>query len=150
MTTKAQINEFISHKTLGVVGVSRDTKKFGFMVFDELRKKGYKAYPVNPNAEELHGEKCYPTITALPKDTEGIVIVVPPAKAEELVKEAHARGIDQVWLQQGAESKAAIAFCEQNKMNVVAGECVMMYLEPVGSFHGFHRFFRKVFGGMPK
>ena len=45
MTTKAQIEEFISHKTLGVVGVSRDTKKFGYMVFDELRKKGYKAYP---------------------------------------------------------------------------------------------------------
>ena len=150
MTTKAQINEFIAHKTLGVVGVSRDTKKFGFMVFDELRKKGYKTYPVNPNATELHGEKCYPSITALPKDAEGVVIVVPPAKAEELVKEAHACGIDQVWLQQGAESKTAIAFCEQNKMNLVAGECIMMYLEPVGSFHGFHRFFRKLFGGMPK
>ncbi len=150
MTTKAQINEFIAHKTLGVVGVSRDTKKFGFMVFDELRKKGYKTYPVNPNATELHGEKCYPSITALPKDAEGVVIVVPPAKAEELVKEAHTCGIDQVWLQQGAESKTAIAFCEQNKMNLVAGECIMMYLEPVGSFHGFHRFFRKLFGGMPK
>ena len=150
MTTKAQIEEFVSHKTLGVVGVSRDTKKFGYMVFDELRKKGYKAYPVNPNTPELYGEKCYPNITALPKDTGGVVIVVPPAKAEELVKEAKARGINQIWLQQGAESKAAIAFCEQNKMNLIAGECIMMYLEPVGSFHGFHRFFRKLFGGMPK
>ncbi len=150
MTTKAQIDDFVSHKTLGVVGVSRDTKKFGYMVFDELRKKGYKAYPVNPNAAELHGEKCYPSITALPKDTEGVVIVVPPAKAEELVKESHARGINQVWLQQGAESKAALAYCEQNKINVIGGECIMMYLEPVGSFHGFHRFFRKLFGGMPK
>jgi uncharacterized protein len=150
MTTKSNIDEFISHKTLGVVGVSRDTKKFGYAVFDELRKKGYKAYPINPNAAELYGEKCFPTITDLPKDAEGVVIVVPPAKAEGLVKEAHARGIDQVWLQQGAESKAALAFCEKNKMNVVSGECIMMYLEPVGSFHGFHRFFRKLFGGMPK
>lgn len=150
MTTKAQIEEFVSHKTLGVVGVSRDTKKFGHMVFDELRKKGYKAYPVNPNAAELYGVKCYPNITALPKDTEGVVIVVPPARAEELVKEAKTRGINQVWLQQGAESRAALAFCEQNKMNAIGGECILMHLEPVGSFHGFHRFFRKLFGGMPK
>jgi uncharacterized protein len=150
MTTKAQIDEFISHKTLGVVGVSRDTKKFGYAIFDELRKKGYKVYPINPNATELYGEKSYPSITMLPKDAEGVVIVVPPAKAEGLVKEAHAKGINQVWLQQGAESKAALAYCSQNKMNAISGECILMHLEPVGSFHGFHRFFRKLFGGMPK
>jgi hypothetical protein len=86
----------------------------------------------------------------LPKDAEGVVIVVPPAKAEGLVKEAHAKGINQVWLQQGAESKAALAYCSQNEMNAISGECILMHLEPVGSFHGFHRFFRKLFGGMPK
>lgn len=132
MVTAARIEEFLSRKVIGVVGVSRAPRKFGYQVFKELLAKGYQAYPVNPHAAEVHGVACFPAIGALPADTAGVVIVVPPENAENLAREAHARGIDQVWFQPGAESREAVAYCEANGMNVIAGECILVELQTAG------------------
>ena len=51
MITKAQINEFYSQSPIALIGVSRDKKKFGYMVFKELKNKGYKVVPVNSSAD---------------------------------------------------------------------------------------------------
>ena len=53
MVTLKSINDFLSVKELAIAGVSRNNKKFGGMVFQELKAKGYKLYPVNPNAEMI-------------------------------------------------------------------------------------------------
>ena len=42
------------------------------------------------------------------------------------------------------------ARCKDLGLNVVSGECVFMFAEPMESFHKFHRFFYKLFGKMPK
>jgi predicted CoA-binding protein len=66
------------------------------------------------------------------------------------VKQAHEAGITRVWIQQMAQSPEALAYCEENDLSCVSGECILMYAEPVGSIHKFHRFFRKLFGRMPR
>jgi hypothetical protein len=42
-----------------VVGASRDSKKYGYQVYRDLRNAGYRVYPVNPNVNEVLGDKCY-------------------------------------------------------------------------------------------
>jgi predicted CoA-binding protein len=79
MTSRAVVEEFLAQRTLAVVGASRDDKKFGNKVYKDLIRKGYKTYPVNPNAEEIEGQPCYPDLTALPEAVDGLVFVVPPA-----------------------------------------------------------------------
>jgi len=54
-----------------------------------------------------------------------------------------------VLLQQGAQSDSAIQFCKDNGMNIVHNECIMMFAEPVGSFHKFHRWVWKIIGKLP-
>jgi len=150
MVTKAAINDFLSQEKLAVVGISRNSKKMGNAIFEELTKKKYKVYPVHPQAETLEGARCYPSLSALPEAVGGVVVVVPPEQTEVVIRDAHQAGIRKVWLQQGAESPKAIEFCEQNGMSVIHGECILMYAEPQESIHKFHRWVKGIFGKLPK
>lgn len=150
MVSKAALEKFFAPKSLAIAGASRKSVKFGNMIYKELKAKGYKVFAINPNADMVEGDPCYPNLAALPEKVGGVVIVLPPERAVDVVREAAQVGIKNVWLQQGAESKAAIELGEQNGLNLIAGECLLMYAEPVGSLHGIHRFFKFLFGGRPK
>ena len=151
MATKQEIDAFLAEKTLAIVGVSRAGKKFGNAILRDLTKRGYRLLPVHPHAAEVDGHRAYPAFEALPEPVGGVIIVVPPAQAEEVVKAAAAHGIRRVWLQQGAESPAAIRFCEEHGMSAVHGQCVLMYLKPSTSWiHGAHRWVWERVGLAPK
>ncbi len=150
MTIKAAVADFTAQKKLAVVGVSRKGRKFGNMAFKELKKQGYQLFPVNPNAETIEGGPCYPSLSALPEPVDGVLVVVPPGETEKVVREAAAAGIKRVWMQQGAESPEAIRFCRENGIEVVHGECILMFTEPSAFFHRAHHWVWGVFGKLPQ
>ncbi len=150
MTSKATVADFVSQRKLAVVGVSRKKMKFGNLAFRELKRKGYKLFPVHPHAEQLEGERCSASLAALPEPVEGVLVIVPPAQAEQVVREAAAAGIRRVWLQQGAASPAAIRFCEDNRISVVHGECILMFAEPAAWYHRAHRWVWGLLGKLPR
>jgi hypothetical protein len=140
----------VAQKTLAVVGASRDPQSFSGRAYDELKGKGYKLYPVNPNAETVGGDKCYSSVSALPEKVGGALLFTKPGVTETVVREAAAAGIRRLWIQQGAQDEASLRFCKEQKLEAVSGQCILMFAEPVASFHGFHRWLKKLFGGIPK
>lgn len=149
MTKRTAIDQFLSQKKLAVAGVSRSGKKFSNSVYKALKNKGYTVYAINPNVSEIENEACYTDVYSLPKNAEGIVVLTPSQQTETVVKDAAAAGIKHIWIQQGAESKEAIDYCEANGINVIHNQCILMFIEQ--SFpHSFHRFFAGVFGKIPK
>jgi len=148
MVSKTAIDDFLGQESLALAGLSRSGKKFGNAVLKDLSAKGYEVLPVHPDAAEIGGVRCYPSLADLPSRVGGLVLVVPPAQTEALVKEARETGIVRVWMQQGAESDAAIRYCEDHGINVVHGECIMMFAQPKG-IHKFHRWLRGAFGKLP-
>jgi predicted CoA-binding protein len=150
MISKAMIDDFVSQRSLASVGVSRKGNKFGNNAFKELKTKGYKLSLVHPSGEIIEGQQTYPSLKALPEKVGGVLVVVPPAQAEKVVREAHEEGIDRNWLQQGAESKAAIQYCEQNEMSVIYYKCILMFAQPLAFFHKPHRWVMGVLGQLPK
>jgi predicted CoA-binding protein len=149
MTTQASVEGFLAEKTLAIAGVSRDGKGFGNSVLKDLTGKGYEVLPVHPEAEEVGGVQCSPSLAELPKEVGGLILVVPPDQTARLVREAKDVGIDRVWMQQGAESAEAVEFCQENGIDAVHGECIMMFAQPTG-FHRFHRWLWGVFGKLPE
>ena len=149
MNTMQDIQGFVVEKTLAVAGLSRDEKSFSAMAFKELRTKGYRLYPVNPNAATILGETCYPSVAALPGRVGGVLVFTAPANTEKVVREAAAAGIRRIWIQQGAQSEGALRFCADNKLPAISKQCILMYVEPVSSIHAFHRWVKKLFGGLP-
>ncbi len=150
MTTKAAIEGFMSQPVLAVAGVSRNSRKFGNYVYRELKARGYRVLAVNPNTQTAEGEPCYPSLKTLPEKAGGLIVITKPATSENLVREAAEVGIHHVWLQQGSGSPEAVQFCREQGINLVSGECILMY-EPNPSFiHKVHKFFKEAFGGKPK
>jgi len=150
INTIKNIEEFLQLKKLAVVGVSRNKDKFGNMIYRELRTHGYQVMAVNPNADMVEGDRCYAGLGALPEKPEGVVVVVPSTDGIKVVEEAAALGIHYIWVQQGANSQEVEQRCGEYNLACISGECIFMYLEPVTSIHAFHRFFRRLFGKMPK
>ncbi|HDS44628.1 MAG TPA: CoA-binding protein [Methanomicrobia archaeon] len=121
------VTEFLRKENVfAVVGASGNPEKFGHKVYKDLKEAGYTVYPVNPNLDELLGDRCYPSLSDLPEKPAVVETVVPPELTEKVVRECESLGIDKVWMQPGSESEQAIAFCKRNGIKFVYGVCVMV------------------------
>jgi uncharacterized protein len=148
MSKKEIIDNFLNSGRIAVAGVSRSNKKFGNIVYTELKKKGYNVVPVNPDLPEVSGEKCYASVNDIPGDLDAVVTVIPPAGTVNLLKDIKRRDIKIVWMQSGSESEAAIDVCKSNGIDAISGECILMFTQPEG-IHKFHRFINKIFKKLP-
>lgn len=149
MTSAASVEAFVSQKKLALVGASRAGNKMGNAILRELTAKGYTMYPIHPEAETIGDQPAFASLGELPDEVGGAIVCVKPERTAQVVREAKQAGIERVWLQQGAESPEAVSFCEQNGVDAITKECILMFAEPVESIHRFHRFFKRLFGGMP-
>jgi predicted CoA-binding protein len=121
------IEDFLEKSNVfAVVGASRDTGKYGHQVYRDLRAAGYKVYPVNPNADEILGDKCYPSLESLPEKPQVADLVVPPKVTNQIIEVCKKLGIKKVWMQPGSECETALNFCKENNIEVVHGVCVMV------------------------
>ena len=143
------IYKFLNCKKFAIVGVSRNEKKFGNVVYKELKKKEYHVVPVNPYMESYNGEKCYKSVKELPSDIEALIVVTNPEITLHVVIEAIEKGIKHIFLQRGAQNSEAIEYAEENNVNIIQKHCILMFANPSG-FHKFHRTFVKIFGLYPK
>jgi len=147
---RKSIDDFLSQKKLAVIGVSRDAKQFANFAYRFLKTHGYAVYPINPNAKQVEGDRCYPNIKSLPERVDAALVILPPEKTMEVLPEIAGAGIEHVWLQQQTDSPQAIQFCKDRKINVVYGECIMMFSEPLAFPHRLHRWGKKLIGTLPK
>jgi predicted CoA-binding protein len=142
---------FLAGHRIAVVGASSDPKKFGNTIFRELRDHGYDAVPVNPRATEVEGDAASARRAEVPGALDGVMVMVPGGAAVDAVHAAAARGVTRVWLFRGigapgAVSDASLAACAEHHLDVVAGACPLMFLEPVGRGHDVHRALRRFNG----
>jgi len=149
MASLKQIEDFIAAQPVAMVGVSRNPKKFGQMAFKELKGNGLNVIPVNPSAGEILGERAYPDVNSLPSDVRGIIVMTKKDQTAAVVRDAKARGIKNIWIQQSSDSKEAVSELIGSDINYITGECILMYNKPKG-VHKFHRAIKKFFGSYPK
>jgi len=147
--TRAEIDEFLGQPALAVVGASHRGHKFGNVAYRELRARGRRVFAVHPTADRIEGDPAARSVFELPEPVDGVLIVVPPEETERVVRDVAEAGISRVWMQQGAESLAAIHFCAERGIQVIHGQCILMFLEPAKFFHRAHRWFRGRAGRLP-
>jgi len=149
MVSLKQIEEFLASEPVAMVGVSRNPKKFGYAAFKELKEKGMNIIPVNPYADEILGSEVFKDIRSLPSDVKGLIIMTKKGQTPGVIRDAREKGIRQIWIQQMADSKEAIAETEGSDINLITKECILMHYKP-HSIHKFHKAILKIFGRFPK
>lgn len=157
MNIKDQAKAFLAQKRIAVVGVSRE-QGTGNGIFTSLRRRGYEVFPVNPNATEVMGETCYPSLKAIPGGVDAAVIVTRPEVTEEVVHDCAEAAVSHVWMHYNAlfgagnssVSKAAVAYCRAHDIDVIAGGCPLMFGEGADMGHKCMRWIIGVTGGLPR
>ncbi|MEN3014382.1 MAG: acetate--CoA ligase family protein [Endomicrobiia bacterium] len=84
------LNSIFNPRSVAIIGASRDEKKVGHAILKNLISSGYrgKIYPVNPQAEEILGIRCYKSLKEINMPVELVVVCVPPAFTLQVIKEA--------------------------------------------------------------
>ena len=133
------MREYLSPRTMAIIGASNARKKFGNLACRELKVRGFRVYPVNPHEKEICSERCYRTINELDDRIHRILIVLPPILTEQIIMELNPAIISYVWMQNGAESAEAIRICNEKGIKTIYGQCILMHAQPVRSHHLLHR-----------
>jgi len=154
MVTKETIDSFYAKKKIAVIGASRNKKKYGGMLLQELLKRDYEAIPVNPYSDEIQGKTAYKSIKEIPDGIDAAIAVVPPAEQEKIVLEAADAGVKTLWMHEhvmkGVSNPKSIYLCEEKGMTCITGFCPMMFMPKTGFPHNAHKGIMKLFGAPPK
>jgi predicted CoA-binding protein len=125
-STPAVIEDVLTGtRTWAVVGCSPDPWRDSHRIARLLQDHGYRVIPVNPFAEQLLGERCYPSVSAIPAG-EGVEVVDIFRRADRAgahVDEAIAAGVRAVWLQLGVVDEAAAGRALEAGLQVVMDRC---------------------------
>ncbi len=136
-TFDVKARDFLAQGRLAVAGVSRTQQDAANIIYGRLKDGGRQVFPVNPNAETIDGAQCYPDLKSIPGGVDGVVIVTRPDVTERLVRDCAEAGVSRVWIHENAilgaarssVSPQAVAYCQENGIEVIAGGCPLMYLE---------------------
>lgn len=154
-TIKEAAGDFLSHRRVAVTGVSRTPDGHGGnVVYKRLRERGYDVFAVNPNADEVEGDRAYHDLRAIPDGVEAVVIATRPEAADGTMRECVELGIEHVWMHRGpgagSVSRTAAEYGRAHGVSVIDGGCPCMF-DPTGDFG--HKVMRGLFtltGTVPK
>jgi uncharacterized protein len=155
LTIKDAAEDFLAHKRIAVTGVSRSPKDHGAnFVYRRLRERGYEVFAVNPNANEVEGDKAYASLTAIPGGVEAVVIGTRPDRADATMKECADLGITQVWMHRsfggGSVSDTATRYGREHGITVIDGGCPCMFGLTADPGHKVMKVFARIAGNIPK
>jgi len=148
------VARFLDTKRLAVAGVSRQPQQAANAIFRKLRNSGYEVYPINPQADQVEGVRCYADVASLPQPVEGIVVATHPDVAPDVVRQCADRGVPRVWFHrsfgQGSVSEAAVRECATRGIECIVGGCPLMFCEPVDVAHRCMRWWLQRRGRVPR
>jgi predicted CoA-binding protein len=109
--------------TIAVVGASRHEEKAAYAVPLQLKLHGWRVIPVNPYADQIWGERCYPTLADVPEPVDLVNVFRPSGQATAVVRDAIAIGTKAIWLQQGIVSPVGRQLAEDAGVDYVENLC---------------------------
>jgi len=109
---------------IAVVGLSKNTEKASNRVAGYLKEQGYKIIPVNPNEDEILGEKVYPNLASIPKKVDVVQIFRKSEDVPPIVEDAVEVKAKAVWMQEGIINEEAAARARDAGLTVVMDKCM--------------------------
>ena len=110
-------------RTIAVVGASPDPSRTSHGVMRYLQGVGYRCIPVNPNADEVLGERCYASLADVPEPIDLVDVFRRAEYCADVAREAAAAGAPALWLQLGLRSTEARDVAENADMEYVEDAC---------------------------
>jgi predicted CoA-binding protein len=148
------ITKFLACKRIALVGVSRNAHHFSRALLGEFLEKGYDAVPVNPNAAEIDGRKCFPRVSEITPQVQAALLLTGASELTiQAVRECSEADIRHIWVykpvKDGKDDTQTLEFCRLRGAALIEGHCPFMFLPHPALIHRVHRFISKVGGSYP-
>ncbi len=141
---KESMEKFFTPKTVALVGASATPGKIGNSILDRLVNYDFKGkvYPINPKADKIFGQKCYPSVDAIPGSVDLVVIAVNLSTTSRVLEDCAKKGVHSVVIvsgggkelggQRAAYESELKRLSEKHKIRVIGPNCI-------GIFNGENR-----------
>ncbi len=117
-------SDILRPKAVAVVGLSPNPARPSYRVARKMKRLGYRIIPVNPQADEVLGEKSYPSLEAIPDKVDIVQVFRGAEFALPIAREAARVKPRVFWLQEGVVSEAAATEAAAAGLEVVMNKCI--------------------------
>lgn len=129
MDSKLIRQEMLEKKKWAVVGVTEKKNRWGYKIWNKLKEHNYQTYGINPNYEELDGEKIYASVTEVPDKIDVLNMVVAPKISINILDEAKAANIEYIFFQPGTYNKKVIEKASSLGFKYLIDDCIYAILK---------------------
>ncbi len=125
MTDSKQLRGILREcKTLAVVGLSANDMRPSYFVAKYMQDHGYRIIPVNPNYDQILGEKCYPDLLSIPDPIDMVDLFQRAERVIPFVEQAIEISAKVIWMQLGVINEDAAQLARKAGLKVVMDRCV--------------------------
>ncbi|MEM1569438.1 MAG: acetate--CoA ligase [Candidatus Bathyarchaeia archaeon] len=133
---REDLNAILKPNSIAIIGASRRTEAVGNRIVRNILDSGFKGpvYPVNPNADEVYGLKCYPSIMSIEDSVDLAVIAVRSNMVPMVAEEAGRKGVKGLIVisagfkeigDEGAKlERELLSICRKYNMRMVGPNCL--------------------------
>ena len=122
-----QIRELLERaKTIAVVGLSDNPMRPSHGVSAYMQSHGYRIIPVNPECDEVLGQKSYPSLLDVPEKIDIVNVFRRPMFVPSVVDQAIQIEAPAIWMQEGVIHEAAAEKARQAGIFVVMDRCILV------------------------
>ena len=112
-------------RNIAVVGLSSSPLRPSHGVSAYMQTQGYHIIPVNPEIDEVLGEKAYPSLRDVPEKIDVVNVFRRPEYVDEIVDQAIALKVPAVWMQEDVVNEAAAEKARRAGIVVVMDRCIL-------------------------
>jgi acyl-CoA synthetase (NDP forming) len=146
---RTDLERFFTPRSIAIIGASQDFITISGQPLKHLQSHGYKGklYPINPRYTEVGGEKCYPSLAAVPETPDLVLILVNASRVTEMLRQCGAKRVPYVIIfssgfsEVGAEGirlqQELTAIAREHDIGVIGPNCQGMINIADGVFAGF-------------
>jgi predicted CoA-binding protein len=124
MNNQAIRNILDSYKAVAMVGLSGNWYRPSFFAAKYLLEHGFQVIPVNPNYQEILGQKCYPDLASIPQHVDIVDLFQRSDQVLQFVQPIIDMQAKVLWLQLGIINEEAAAQAEGAGLQVVMDRCM--------------------------
>ena len=127
-----QIIEFLSLKTVAVIGMSKHSSKAAHYVPKYLLDNGYDVTPVNPTADKILEINCYDSVSEINGPIDIIDIFRPSDQISSIIHDCIEKKPKVIWLQEGIHDFESEELARKAGILVVFNRCMLAEHQRLG------------------
>ena len=112
------------NRVVAVVGLSANWHRPSYFAAKYMLEHGYRVIPVNPQYQEVLGQKCYASLRDIPEKVDMVDVFRKTADVMPVAEDAIAIGARVLWQQLGVRNEEAAAKARAAGLESVMDRCV--------------------------